>query len=213
MPRTHVVKSGECMLRVARHYGIANYKPLYEHPDNAKLRRKRPNPSILHPGDAVAIPDPHQKKAGAPTGSTRAFTLSTGTRHLRLSLRDSVGEALAKKPYLLLLGQQVLEGATDAEGFLEHQVPLGADTASLECEGHCWELALGTLLPMRETPDDGVAGAQARLINLGYALNPTGRMTLELRSAIRAFQHHNGLSITGRLDAETVQRLEEQHGS
>ena len=111
------------------------------------MPHSRPKSSIvLGTVAAVAIAAPHQKKEGAPTGSTRAFTLRTGTRHLRLSLRDSAGEALAKKPYLLLLGQQVLEGETDAEGFLEHQVPLGANTASLECEGHCWELALGALL-------------------------------------------------------------------
>ncbi|MCP3136405.1 peptidoglycan-binding domain-containing protein [Pyxidicoccus xibeiensis] len=51
------------------------------------------------------------------------------------------------------------------------------------------------------------------IINLGHALEPTGKMTLELRSAIRAFQHRSGLEVTGRLDVATLQKLEALHGS
>ncbi|MFP2926077.1 peptidoglycan-binding protein [Pyxidicoccus sp. 3LG] len=215
MTTTHVVKQGECLLLVARRYGFADYKRVYEHPDNAKLREKRPNPNVLYPGDTVVIPDlgPPKTQPSLSTGRAHRFTLKAGERYLRLALEDAEGAPLRGVPYLLTFEQEVIEGSTDGEGFLDAKVPFTVSQVALECEGQSWELALGTLRPMRDTPDDGVSGAESRLINLGYALEPTGRMTLELRSAIRAFQHRSGLEVTGRLDEATLQKLEELHGS
>jgi N-acetylmuramoyl-L-alanine amidase len=215
MRATHVVKAGECLLLIARRYGIADFKRLYEHPDNTALREKRPNPNVLYPGDTVVIPDAsHAKqKPNLSTGQAHRFTLKVGARYLRLALRDAEGAPLASRPYLLTFEREVLEGSTDGEGYLEAKVPFTVSQVELECEGQTWELELGTLRPMKDTPDDGVSGAEARLINLGYALEPTGKMTLELRSAIRAFQHQSGLEVTGRLDVETLKKLEELHGS
>ncbi|MFY2560383.1 peptidoglycan-binding protein [Corallococcus terminator] len=214
MSTTHVIRRGECMLLVARRYGILDYRQVYEHPANAELRRKRPNPSVLYPGDTVVIPEPRPSRMPLYTGLPRAFTVdATSARYLRVELRDDLGAPLASKPYLLLFGPRVVEGETDGNGLLVQRVPLSASRAELECEDQWWELELGTLRPMKDVPDDGVAGAEARLINLGYALEPTGRMTLELRSALRAFQHRAGLAVTGRLDAETSRQLEVLHGS
>jgi hypothetical protein len=215
MPTTHVVKQGECLLLIARRYGISDYKRLYEHPDNSELHQKRPNPNVLYPGDTVTIPEvaSTKTKPELATGRAHRFTLKVGARYLRLALKDAEGEPLSGRPYLLTFGQEVLEGSTDGEGFLEVKVPFTVSQVELECEGQCWELELGALRPMKDTPDDGVSGAEARLVNLGYALEPTGKMTLELRSAIRAFQHRSGLEVTGRLDAKTLQKLEELHGS
>ncbi|NTX06002.1 peptidoglycan-binding protein [Myxococcus sp. CA051A] len=213
MSTTHVIRRGECMLLVARRYGILDYRQVYEHPANAELRRKRPNPSVLYPGDTVFIPEPRPSLMPLCEGLPRSLTVNASARYLRLELRDDVGAPLASRPYLLLFGPRVVEGETDGNGLLVQRVPLSASRAELECEDQWWELELGTLRPMHDVPDDGVAGAEARLINLGYALAPTGRMTLELRSALRAFQHRNGLAVTGRLDAETSTRLEALHGS
>lgn len=214
MSTTHVIRRGECMLLVARRYGILDYRQVYEHPANAELRRKRPNPSVLYPGDTVVIPEPRPSQMPLYTGLPRPLTLdATSARYLRLELRDDEGAPLAGKPYLLLFGPRMVEGETDGNGLLVQRVPLSASRAELECEDQWWELELGALLPMQDVPDDGVAGAEARLINLGYALEPTGRMTLELRSALRAFQHRTGLAVTGRLDAETSRQLEVLHGS
>ncbi|MCP3136401.1 peptidoglycan-binding protein [Pyxidicoccus xibeiensis] len=215
MSTTHVVKQGECLLLIARRYGFADFKRLYEHPDNAALREKRPNPNVLYPGDIVVIPDMSSAKTqpNVSTGRAHRFTVKAGARYLRLALKDAEGAPLCGRPYLLTFEQEVIEGSTDDEGFLETRVPFTVSHVELECEGLSWELALGTLRPMKDTPDDGVSGAESRLINLGYSLEPTGKMTLELRSAIRAFQHRSGLEVTGRLDVATLQKLEALHGS
>ena len=44
---------------------------IYQHAKNADLRRLRPNPNILYPGDTVVIPA-HELKS---------FVLATGKRH------------------------------------------------------------------------------------------------------------------------------------
>lgn len=211
----HIVRHGECLLLISRRYGFADLKRIYEHPDNAELREKRPNPNVLYPGDTVIIPDlgPAKARPNVSTGRAHRFTLKAAGRYLRLALKDAEGTPLSGRPYLLKLEQEVIEGSTDAEGFLEAKVPFTLSQVELECEGQSWELSLGSLHPMKDTLDGGVSGAEARLINLGYALEPTGKMTLELRSAIRAFQHRNGLEVTGRLDAETLETLEALHGS
>ena len=68
-------------------------------------------------------------------------------------------------------------------------------------------------VPVSALPYESISGAEARLINLGYALESTGQMTPALRSAIRAFQHRSGIELTGRLDETTLKKLTELHGS
>lgn len=215
MSITHVVRQGECLLLISRRYGFADFKRVYEHPDNTALREMRPNPNVLYPGDTVVIPDvgPAKIQPNLSTGRAHRFTLKVAARYLRLALTDAEGAPLSGRRYLISFEQEVIEGRTDDEGFLEAKVPFTVSQVELECEGLSWEVALGCLHPMKDTPDGGVSGAESRLINLGYALEPTGKMTLELRSAIRAFQHQSGLEVTGRLDGETLRKLEELHGS
>ena len=43
MPITHVVAQGDCFSKIARRYGFADYKVIYNDPANAELKKKRPN--------------------------------------------------------------------------------------------------------------------------------------------------------------------------
>ncbi|ATB39716.1 hypothetical protein CYFUS_005164 [Cystobacter fuscus] len=216
MTKTHVVKQGECLLLIARRHGFADYKKLYEHPDNAELREKRPNPHVLFPGDEIVIPKPTSAKGmtvSLSTGQSHRIVLQLRTRLVRLALKDAEGKPLANTPYTLTLGNEPREGRTNDQGLLEQRVPYAATRALLQCDGRSWQLELGHLNPLESVPDESISGAEARLINLGYGLEPTGQMTPALRSAIRAFQHRSGLELTGRLDETTLKKLTELHGS
>jgi hypothetical protein len=57
MPRTHVVVEGENLSTIAAREGFRDFRKLYEAPENAELRKKRPNPNLILPGDEVVIPD------------------------------------------------------------------------------------------------------------------------------------------------------------
>src|SRR5436190_13024735 len=67
MATTHKVEQGECLSSVAKKYGFANWRTIYQHPQNAEFREKRPNPNIIYPGDLIFIPDPELKEKSVQT--------------------------------------------------------------------------------------------------------------------------------------------------
>ena len=66
----HRVTQGESITTIALRYGFRDPKAIYDHPDNAELKKKRPSPDILFPGDVVIIPDKEAKSINAPTASS-----------------------------------------------------------------------------------------------------------------------------------------------
>lgn len=58
MPQIHIVKRGETLSHIAAKYGFGgDWHALYQAPENAALRQKRPNVTRIQPGDHVVIPD------------------------------------------------------------------------------------------------------------------------------------------------------------
>jgi hypothetical protein len=57
MARTHVVLEGETLESIAAAQGFHDFRKLYDSPENAALRLKRPHPALVAPGDEVVIPD------------------------------------------------------------------------------------------------------------------------------------------------------------
>ena len=84
MPHKHIVKQGECLSLIARRYGFANYRTVYDHADNAELRELRPNPNVLSPGDVVVIPDKDTKTESVATGKFHRFEVATPAKALRI---------------------------------------------------------------------------------------------------------------------------------
>jgi len=73
MPKIHVVKQGETLGIIAEKYGFANWRALYDHPANVKLRESRPNPNLIHPGDKVFIPEKKKAVYSAQTNKAHTF--------------------------------------------------------------------------------------------------------------------------------------------
>ncbi|WP_224366429.1 peptidoglycan-binding domain-containing protein [Hyalangium versicolor] len=215
MPRKHIVRPGECLTKIAWQYGFADYKTVYEHASNAELRKKRPNPNILHPGDEVSIPDPTPKKASVSTGKMHRFQVRRPKKMLSLKLRDHEGQPLANEPYVLELDgePELIVAQTDGEGGLQHFVPLSCTQAVLTLRDRTLRLRLGYLNPARDAPQDDVSGVQARLRNLGYHIpRQDGLLDPATRAALAVFQADEGLDFTGEPDATTLNKLEERHG-
>jgi Putative peptidoglycan binding domain len=129
---THTVKAGECMAQLAAFYGFASWKTLYDDPGNEALRKKRPNPNLLAPGDVVTIPDKKPKELEVKAGASHRFKVALPKAKLRIYLRGLVGEKLAAAKYKLEIDGKTLEGTTDGEGLLELSIPPQAMTAKLE---------------------------------------------------------------------------------
>lgn len=214
MPLRHVVQQGECLATIARRFGFASYKKLYDDPANAALKKLRPNPNVLRPGDVVMIPDKAPKEVDAATGTTHRFRVKVPAKELRLVLRDHGGDPIADTPYELSVGDEVRTGTTDGKGKLKEAIPDGIAEAELVLLGRALTLRLGHLDPLDGAKDKKhVAGLQGRLKNLGYDTGPAdGRLGRRTRAAIAMFQADHGLEVDGEPGDGTLAKLEESHG-
>jgi hypothetical protein len=52
----YTVKSGGYLGKIALDHGFKDWREVYDHPDNAEFRRKRPDPNKIFPGDVLMIP-------------------------------------------------------------------------------------------------------------------------------------------------------------
>ncbi len=52
---SHTVSRGETLQAIAQKYGYSDWKAIYNNPKNADLRKKRPDPNFIQPGDVIYI--------------------------------------------------------------------------------------------------------------------------------------------------------------
>ena len=52
----YIVKSGDTLTSIAKQHGLNSWRDIYDFPANVDFRRKRPNPDLIYPGDALLIP-------------------------------------------------------------------------------------------------------------------------------------------------------------
>lgn len=213
MATTHTVKQGECLSSIAKHYGFANWRTIYDHPQNADFKEKRPNPNVICPGDRIVIPDKEEKRERAQTGKLHRYVAIVPQTRLRIVLQDEDGEPLAGKRYKLEVAGTTYEGTTDADGLLDKAIPADAEGGELTSwlneqdpeRQYTWLLRIGHLDPVEE-----LSGVQARLNNLGFDCGPVdginGPMT---KAAVRAFQEQYGLKVDGIAGSRTQAKLKE----
>ena len=209
----HTVKQGECLSSIAAQYGFGDWKALYDHPSNASLKKKRPNPHLLFPGDVVAIPEKKKKQASVQTGQSLKLSVNVPTRALQITLRGGDGEPMKNADWALEAEDLFLAGKTDGDGVLKAEVPAATPTALVHVAGETFELKLGHLNPIDSALDEGISGVQARLRNLGYDPGPAdGELGPRTRAAICAFERALGLEVTGKPEGKTLKKLAEVHG-
>ncbi len=211
----HVVRQGDCFFSIAKLYGFSWVK-LYEHPDNAELRQKRPNPFVLFPGDRVAIPNNETKNILGQTEKQHRFCISAKQPLIRLKLQDDLDYPLSGVYYKLTSGIQVVEGKTDSSGMVEVEIKPRTQDVKLEVwpggrqseASLTWPIKIGYLDPI-----EFVTGIQARLFNLGFECGPVdGTVGPLTKKAVQAFQHEFGLKEDGIPGPLTQAQLEQAHG-
>lgn len=210
----HTVRHGEDATTIALLYGFRHRDTVWRHAPNAPLRSKR-SPEQLFPGDEIAIPARLERREERPTTQRHKFVVRTSSRRLRIVLLDYDRAPLRDDAYTLWLNDApIAEDTTDADGRLDHAIPLGASQLVLECSIGNFTLNVGALNPLEDVPDSGVSGAQARLNNLGFDAGPVdGNLGPKTADALRRFQDLHGLQVNGALDAPTKAALKQAHGS
>jgi len=204
----HTVTQGDCLSSIAKLYGFFDYLTIWNRPENADLKRRRPDPNILVPGDRLFIPDKTQKVELGATDNRHVFVVKRRLVVIELVLKLE-GEPLANKSYVLTIGERKKVGTTDASGGLREAIEPGDEAGVLRLDDPVvqWDLQIGHLDPSTE-----IGGVQARLNNLGHACGQVdGVVGARTRAALRQFQSRHGLRPTGAIDAVTSTALRNAH--
>lgn len=218
MPRTHIVRQGECLVSIARHYGFREWRTLYDDPTNEALRRQRPDPFVLLPGDQLFIPPLPPRDDKFRTDSTHRFVVRHSPAFVRVHLKNRWGEPLRGYRYRMIVGPSESVGTTDADGSFEVSIPPDAREGELvawlatlgETAGpnFAWTVQFGGLDPIDES-----SGVLGRLANLGFGVaSPDTGSEHELRRALLDFQARNKLRLSGFVDPETKALIRRLHG-
>lgn len=151
------------------------------------------------------------------------------TKTLQIRLINDLDQPIKMSKYRLEVGKEMFEGITNNEGILQHDIPVGAKTGKLildmklfhrsekntdEIKVENWSIDLQIVDNM--APGDQIAGAQARLNNLGFFASKEihEQYNEQTKRAIQRFQTaHPSLKVTGNIDPETQKKLEEVYGS
>lgn len=217
--QTHRVRQGECLTSIAKAYGFDDPSEIYRHAKNAGLRRLRPNPNILYPGDTVVIPAHELKTFVLQTGMRHRITVQVPKRLLRIRLQVPDSSLFAGKPFEITAGKKTVKGTVTSDGIVEAKIPADARDATLSIPdpGLRLQLAVGHLDPVHQgSPSQPIpSGVLARLANLGYYAGPVSDQLDDVaRSAIAEFQREvmGRDKPDGQLDEGTLNRLVDEHG-
>ena len=235
MPK-RLVLPGECIASLAATCGVTP-EQLWNDPDNAPLRERRGDPSMLMAGDEVALPEPTREGASVSAGGSHSFVGQRPTVRLVLKLHDEVWpdetvqgshetseqgtrssepelvdppplEPLASVPYRLSVAGRVIEGTTDGDGLLDETVDARATVAELVLDPDTEDERRLELHIGVLDPADEPSGITQRLSNLGF----TSASPDHAPMTIAHYQESRGLEINGELDDATRGKIVDESG-
>lgn len=205
----HDVRQGETVIGLAEEHALKDWKAILDRPENAELKKKRPDPGILKPGDRVFIPNRELREHPSAVDAHHKFVKKAPQAWIRVVVKDADGQPYAGKQYELTVAGKTVSGALGGDGLLEQPVPATATSGELKlwtaegAEPEVWRLALGSMDPL-----DEVSGVQARLENLGFDCGGvTGSLNDKTRVAVRSFQWLTGLEMSGEIDDALREKL------
>jgi len=205
---THTVKAGDCIASIAAKFE-STLDALWDHPGNQELRDRREDPFVLQEGDEVHVPEVQGKQVSVEAGGRHVFVMHNLRCEFEVTLRRN-GQLRAGEAWVLELEGETIEGTTRDDGTVRASIPTAARKGTLRLpeSNDKFPIAFGDLDPI-DTP----RGVQSRLRSLAYYRHrldgDAGPWTAR---ALRAFQIDEELSITGKADEATVERLRTRYG-
>ena len=216
----HTVVQGEYLSGIAKQYGFSSYKPIWDHAENASLKKKRQNPNVIFPGDRLFIPEKRPKQERRATGKVHRFLLKEEKLKLRLVLEDIYKTPIGNAPCELRVEAEVSQLVTDGKGKIETDIKPGVHNAALTVKDSKSPLN-DVVIPIKighMDPVDTEPGQKARLNNLGYSAGPPDgkpedeNQAAAFLSAVEEFQCDHGLSVDGKCGPVTQAKLKQVHG-
>jgi hypothetical protein len=216
MSKIHRVRQGEYLALIARNYGISSWQKIYNHPDNAAFKEKRPEPDLIYPDDEIVIPEIERRVEQCEVEARHIFKRVSETFQLHVRIEDYAGAAIPTTKYTLEFRDTKLEGTTSDVGVIDRQIPLGINRVRIsiweDAEASTpmlsWSLNVGDLDPIERT-----SGVQARLANMGIKCGRIdGVMGPQTRAAVKIFQKQNDLVVDGIVGPNTNKKLLARYG-
>jgi hypothetical protein len=222
MPKPYVVRSGEYLTAIAHRHGTT-VDAIWALPENADLKKRRPNPEILAPFDIVNLPDVKPKWHPISVGSANSFTATIPAVTVKVVLKAQDGSPLANKSVTTdpVLGKDPL--TTDGNGVLTLQVPVKIrQVEALVVDSRLrFHLRVGNLDP--HDTDSGLLSRLRQLGHLGDESSHAGTrswlapVTAEVQQhaiarGVSTFQAKNGKDVTGVPDDDVRSAVRDEHG-
>ncbi|MCG2747202.1 MAG: peptidoglycan-binding protein [Desulfobulbaceae bacterium] len=208
------VKQGDHLAKIAKNFGFSDYRTIWDHPQNAELKKKRENPHVLCPGDKVFIPVKEVKEESGATEQRHRFKWHGQQLKLRLRLLDFDNQPLADTDCTLHVEGKARELTTDGDGRIEETIPATAQDAVLIFKDPLVPFDLNTCIKIGHLdPVEEVSGQKERLSNLGYFYSrDDGREEERFNYAVQEFQCDHDLAIDGICTPVTQAKLKKVHG-
>ncbi len=204
MPKQRV-GSGETAISLAKKNGFF-WQTVWNHGENAALKNKRKDPTLLFEDDEIFIPEKRVKEVTKSNESEHSFKLKGDPCKIKLQLLK-IGKPRANEDYIIEIEGDQIKGKTDGEGLIEHFIPAAARSAKLILRNgkDVFPIKIGDLNPLEEP-----SGIQQRLNNLGFSCgSEDGEIGERTKEALKKFQAEHKLDATGELDSSTKSKLKE----
>lgn len=198
------MQEGDCIQSLAVQNGL-DWKALWDHPENAELKRLRKDPAVLQPGDVVKIPPRETKEKSVATDKKHTFVRKGVPAKVRMKiLRDD--NPRANLPYRLVIDGKLASGNTDSQGLVEMTIPPDAREGELTV-GEPGDEEIFTFQLGAVDPIDTEEGVRGRLRDLGYD------DALPMEQLLKEFQGKEKVSpASGSLDEATKSKLKAKFG-
>jgi len=163
LPSYHEIQQYESVESVCAGLGLP-WKFVWELPENADLRAKRPSAHVLYPGDSLYLPAVRKQTFDCMTDRRHRFQIQVPRSRLKIRfLIDD--EPRANQEYELQIdGDEPVAGVTDGDGLLDHEIACLAQWAFVtfpivdeqEVDDTLPEEAPGEDAPEEDVPEEDV---------------------------------------------------------
>lgn len=213
--RRYIIRQGDYLTKLAHRFGV-DADSLWDHPENAELRARRPDRDQLHPGDVLHVPESNAPGLRVARGGSLVARGHVPEVEIRLALKDRAGAPIANVAFQVEgVSANPISGQTTGEGVAAFCVPVHVETCRLVLsKGPTYVVRVGHMDPASEP-----SGALKRLVHLGYL--PYGDaedLDTEdgrdmFRCALRRLQEDAGLEPNGEWNTATKDALVARHGN
>lgn len=223
----YTVKQGDYLVKIAKAHGMADWRRIYNDPQNEEFRQKRPNPDLIYPGDRVYIPDKAVREVTCETEKLHTFIVQKAKVPIEVVLESEDDEAMEIAKYELKTNSKTFTRTVDDEepGVAERlKAGIVRETVTPEdeeCQLKVWLSAdaeepdyIYTLKVGHLDPVEEISGIQARLNNLGFNCGKVdGDKGPKTEKAVKDFQAKYGLKVDGDPGPKTQAKLREVYGA